>query len=200
MRGITMEYLSKVPNPPSGGRMTMQMGVAGLVCWTAYTLTYTLPNWEAMVLAPMRAAKMSTPKMVALYASHMLSRGLASKTIMMLVVRGGAIVLSLSQVVRASLIIVLSSAIFCGSDSRQCLDGVGVLSVLLVVAGGAVYGVAKKVDALPAARGTTTKLKSDADADANDMSETIASPAPPTLTQRRTSKATTAAETRAPHT
>jgi hypothetical protein len=98
MRGITMEYLSKVPNPPSGDRMTMQMGVTGGALFTLYTLAYTVPNLEALVLAPMRASDMSTLKTVALYGTHMLSRGLASKTIMLLVQRGGATVLSLSQV------------------------------------------------------------------------------------------------------
>lgn len=203
MRGITMEYLSKVPNPPSGNRMTMQMGVTGLALWTLYTLAYTVPNLEALVLIPMRAAKMSTVNTAALYASHMLSRGLASKTIMSVVMRGGATVLSLAQVVRSSLIIVLSSVLFCGSNPRQCLDGVGVMSVLLVVSGGAVYGVAKQVDA-PAAAGkkSTTRRKREKKSDDEDEDETVkpteaevivAPSAPGVATRRRSSAAATTA-------
>ena len=200
MRGITMEYLSKVPNPPSGERMTMQMGVTGLALWTLYTVVYTLPNFEELVMTPVRASNMSALKMTGLYLTHMLSRGMAGKTIMMVVRHpaGGATVLSLAQVVRSSLIIVLSSVLFCGSDPRQCLNGVGVVSVVLVVSGGAVYGVAKKVDDAPAKKSATTsqskKLKSDDDAGDDDDTgtKTIASPAPTMVTRRRTAAVTAA--------
>ena len=215
MRGITMEYLSKVPNPPSGDRMTMQMGVTGLSLWTLYTLVYTMPNLEELVLTPMRASKMSTLYITALYLTHMLSRGMASKTIVMLVSRGGATVLSLAQVVRSSLIIVLSSVLFCGSDPRQCLDGVGLVSVALVIAGGAVYGVAKKLPSAGSSshststkterttRTTRTRTKKsvksddDDDDDVDDKTEetVVASPAVPTTTRRRASVAASAAAT-----
>jgi hypothetical protein len=65
---------------------------------------------------------------------------LASRTITQIVGIGGATVLSLAQVTRASLIIVASSVAFCGSDSRQCLDAAGALSAALVVAGSVYYG------------------------------------------------------------
>ena len=163
LRGITMEYLSHLKNPPSGDRMTMVMGTAGLACFTAgahtrplfsstravsgtkytphipchpltppahrplmiptctpypresayfepksgrvkspcftaYSLVLTAPQFQDLVLAPMRAATASsgTTWIVLLYGSHMLSRGLASKTIMLLVVRGRGLLSSTS--------------------------------------------------------------------------------------------------------
>ena len=64
-------------------------------------------------------------RVAALYLTHALSRGLASKCIVAVVTRGGATALSLAQVVRASLIVVLVSVAFCSTDPRQCLDGAG---------------------------------------------------------------------------
>ena len=86
--------------------------------------------------------------------------------------------------------------------ARQCLDGVGIVSVVLVVSGGAVYGVANKVDNTPAKKSTAAqrkKLKSDDDAGDDDTeTETIASPAPTMVTRRRAAGAT--AEKKSPRT
>ena len=57
--------------------------------------------------------------------------------------RGGSTALSLAQVTRASVIVVLSHFLFCASDARQCLDRAGASSAALVVAGGALFAVAK---------------------------------------------------------
>ena len=138
LRGIAMEYLTKVkPNPPSGDRMTLQMGVSGFLAWCAYAAWFVAPRYRELVAEPFAAAarRYGGAKTVALYATHALSRGVASKCIVALVARGGATVLSLAQVVRASVIVVLCSLAFCGSDARQCLDASGAASAALVVAG-----------------------------------------------------------------
>jgi hypothetical protein len=129
LRGIAMEYLSDAG--VDGRAMMMKMGVTGAVCWGVYTLVFT---------APELGAKVTTPFAAAIYLTHAASRGLASRTITQIVGIGGATVLSLAQVTRASLIIVASSVAFCGSDSRQCLDAAGALSAALVVAGSVYYG------------------------------------------------------------
>ena len=148
LRGICMEYLSNVkPNPPSGDRMTLQIGVCNLLVWLAYTVARTLPRWDELVAVPFAAATSrygGAGRVAALYLTHALSRGLASKCIVAVVTRGGATALSLAQVVRASLIVVLVSVAFCSTDPRQCLDGAGAASAALVVAGGCAYAVAKK--------------------------------------------------------
>ena len=147
LRGIAMEYLTKVkPNPPSGDRMTLQMGVSGFLAWCAYAAWFVAPRYRELVAEPFAAAarRYGGAKTFALYATHALSRGVASKCIVALIARGGATVLSLAQVVRASVIVVLCSLAFCGSDARQCLDASGAASAALVVAGGAYYAVAKK--------------------------------------------------------
>ena len=147
LRGICMEYLSNVkPNPPSGDRMTLQIGVCNLLVWLAYTVARTLPRWDELVSVPFAAAtsRYGAGRVAALYLTHALSRGLASKCIIAVVTRGGATALSLAQVVRASVIVVLVSVAFCSTDPRQCLDGAGAASAALVVAGGCAYAVAKK--------------------------------------------------------
>jgi hypothetical protein len=126
--------------------MTLQMGVSGFLAWCAYAAWFVAPRYRELVAEPLAAAarRYGGAKTFALYATHALSRGVASKCIVALVARGGATVLSLAQVVRASVIVVLCSLAFCGSDARQCLDASGAASAALVVAGGAYYAVAKK--------------------------------------------------------
>ena len=140
LRGIAMEYLSDAG--VDGRAMMMKMGVTGAVCWGVYTLVFTAPELGAKVTTPFAAAttRFGVFNTAALYLTHAASRGLASRTITQIVGIGGATVLSLAQVTRASLIIVASSVAFCGSDSRQCLDAAGALSAALVVAGSVYYG------------------------------------------------------------
>ena len=140
LRGIAMEYLSDAG--VDGRAMMMKMGVTGAVCWGVYTLVFTAPELGAKVTTPFAAAttRFGVFNSAALYLTHAASRGLASRTITQIVGIGGATVLSLAQVTRASLIIVASSVAFCGSDSRQCLDAAGALSAALVVAGSVYYG------------------------------------------------------------
>ena len=190
MRGLIMEYLSKVPNPPSSSRVMLQLGSSGLAVWTVYTLVYTLPNLDSMVLAPLRAAEMSTVNTAALYFTNMVSRGLMGKGMMMVVASSGSTVLSISQVLRSSLVIVGSSAFFCATDPRQCLNREGALSVALVLTGSAVYALAKNGDA------RSVKAKKSKSAAADDAAETIASPPP--MTRRRASLAAATAEKRSP--
>ena len=135
-----MEYLSDAG--VDGRAMMMKMGVTGAVCWAVYTLVFTAPELGAKVTTPFAAAttRFGVFNTAALYLTHAASRGLASRTITQIVGIGGATVLSLAQVTRASLIIVASSVAFCGSDSRQCLDAAGALSAALVVAGSVYYG------------------------------------------------------------
>ena len=145
MRGVTMEYLSKTANPPSGDRMTLQMSVSGLIAWSLYFCVFALPNYDAWVRAPFAEATRAfgVAPTALLYATHAVSRGLTSKGIMGIVRRGGSTALSLAQVTRASVIVVLSHFLFCASDARQCLDRAGASSTALVVAGGALFAVAK---------------------------------------------------------
>ena len=135
LRGIAMEYLSDAG--VDGRAIMMKMGVTGAVCWGVYTLVFTAPELGAKVTTQFAAAttRLGVFNTAALYLTHAASRGLASRTITQIVWIGGATVLSLAQVTRASLIIVASSVAFCGSDSRQCLDAAGALSAALVVAG-----------------------------------------------------------------
>ena len=158
MRGVTMEYLSRAPNPPTGDRMTLQMSVSGLVAWSLYFLVFVLPKFDAWVRAPFAEATRAfgVAPTVLLYATHAVSRGVTSKGIMGIVRRGGSTALSLAQVTRASVIVVLSHFLFCGGDSRQCLDGAGALSAALVVAGGALFAAAKN----GAARGRASRKRS----------------------------------------
>ena len=140
LRGIAMEYLSDAG--VDGRAIMMKMGVTGAACWGVYTLVFTAPELGAKVTTPFAAAttRFGVFNTAALYLTHAASRGLASRTITQIVGIGGATVLSLAQVTRASLIIVASSVAFCGSDSRQCLDAAGALSAALVVAGSVYYG------------------------------------------------------------
>lgn len=146
LRGIAMEYLSD--NGVDGRTMTMRMGVTGVAAWGAYTLAFTARDFGAKVIEPFSAAstRVGVIASFSLYASHALSRGIASGTITQIVSLGGATVLSLAQVTRASIIILLSSVAFCGVDERQCLDGYGVASAALVIAGSAYYGNAKSFE------------------------------------------------------
>ena len=146
LRGIAMEYLSD--NGVNGRTMTMRMGVTGVAAWGAYTLAFTARDFGAKVIEPFSAAstRVGVIASFSLYASHALSRGIASGTITQIVRLGGATVLSLAQVTRASIIILLSSVAFCGVDERQCLDGYGVASAALVIAGSAYYGNAKSFE------------------------------------------------------
>jgi hypothetical protein len=145
MRGVTMEYLSKTKNPPSGDRMTLQMSVTGLVAWSLYFVVFALPDFHEKVRAPFISAtrELGVWKTALLYATHAVSRGLTSKGIMGIVRVGGSTALSLAQVTRASVIVVLSHFLFCADDARQCLDRGGVFSAALVVAGGALFAAAK---------------------------------------------------------
>ena len=145
MRGVTMEYLSKTKNPPSGDRMTLQMSVTGLVAWSLYFVVFALPDFDEKVRAPFISAtrELGVWKTALLYATHAVSRGLTSKGIMGIVRVGGSTALSLAQVTRASVIVVLSHFLFCADDARQCLDRGGVFSAALVVAGGALFAAAK---------------------------------------------------------
>ena len=146
LRGIAMEYLSD--NGVDGRTMTMRMGITGAACWGAYTLAFTAGDFGAKVIEPFSAAstRVGVIASFSLYASHAISRGIASGTITQIVRLGGATVLSLAQVTRASIIILLSSVAFCGVDERQCLDGYGVASAALVIAGSAYYGNAKSFE------------------------------------------------------
>ena len=146
LRGIAMEYLSD--NGVDGRTMTMRMGVTGVAAWGAYTLAFTARDFGAKVIEPFSAAstRVGVIASFSLYASHALSRGIASGTITQIVRLGGATALSLAQVTRASIIILLSSVAFCGVDERQCLDGYGVASAALVIAGSAYYGNAKSFE------------------------------------------------------
>ena len=146
LRGIAMEYLSD--NGVDGRTMTMRMGIIGAACWGAYTLAFTARDFGAKVIEPFSAAstRVGVIASFSLYASHALSRGIASGTITQIVRLGGATALSLAQVTRASIIILLSSVAFCGVDERQCLDGYGVASAALVIAGSAYYGNAKSFE------------------------------------------------------
>ena len=146
LRGIAMEYLSD--NGVDGRTMTMRMGVTGVACWASYTLAFTAPDFGAKVTGPFSAAstRVGAVASFALYATHALSRGLASGTIPKIIAFGGATALSLAQVTRASIIILLSSVAFCGSDERQCLDAYGVASAALVIAGSAYYGTSKSFE------------------------------------------------------
>ena len=146
LRGIAMEYLSD--NGVDGRTMTMRMGVTGVAAWGAYTLAFTARDFGAKVIEPFSAAstRVGVIASFSLYASHAISRGIASGTITQIVSLGGATVLSLAQVTRASIIILLSSVAFCGVDERQCLDGYGVASAALVIAGSAYYGNAKSFE------------------------------------------------------
>ena len=145
MRGVTMEYLSKTKNPPSGDRMTLQMSVTGLVAWSLYFVVFALPDFHEKVRAPFISAtrELGVWKTALLYATHAVSRGLTSKGIMGIVRVGGSTALSLAQVTRASVIVVLSHFLFCADDARQCLDRGGVFSAAFVVAGGALFAAAK---------------------------------------------------------
>ena len=144
MRGVTMEYLSKTANPPSGDRMTLQMSVTGLVAWSLYFVVFAFPDFDEKVRAPFASAtrELGVWKTALLYATHAFSRGLTSKGIMGIVRVGGSTALSLAQVTRASVIVVLSHFLFCADDARQCLDRGGVVSAALVVAGGALFAAA----------------------------------------------------------
>ena len=146
LRGIAMEYLSD--NGVDGRTMTMRMGVCGVACWASYTLAFTAPDFGAKVTGPFSAAstRVGAGASFALYATHALSRGLASGTIPKIIALGGATALSLAQVTRASIIILLSSVAFCGADERQCLDAYGVASAALVIAGSAYYGTSKSFE------------------------------------------------------
>ena len=146
LRGIAMEYLSD--NGVDGRTMTMRMGVTGVAAWGAYTLAFTARDFGAKVIEPFSAAstRVGVIASFSLYASHAISRGIASGTITQIVSLGGATVLSLAQVTRASIIILLSSVAFCGVDERQCLDGYGIASAALVIAGSAYYGNAKSFE------------------------------------------------------
>ena len=146
LRGIAMEYLSD--NGVDGRTMTMRMGITGAACWGAYTLAFTAGDFGAKVIEPFSKAssRVGVVASFALYASHALSRGLASGTITQIVQIGGATALSLAQVTRASIIILLSSVAFCGVDERQCLDAYGAASAALVIAGSAYYGNAKSFE------------------------------------------------------
>ena len=146
LRGIAMEYLSD--NGVDGRTMTMRMGVTGVAAWGAYTLAFTARDFGAKVIEPFSAAstRVGVIASFSLYASHAISRGIASGTITQIVRLGGATVLSLAQVTRASIIILISSVAFCGVDERQCLDGYGVASAALVIAGSAYYGNAKSFE------------------------------------------------------
>tara|TARA_B110000977_G_C11086622_1_gene494939 strand:- start:2509 stop:3609 length:1101 start_codon:yes stop_codon:yes gene_type:complete len=147
MRGITMEYLTTCKSPPTGDRMTLQMSGCGFFAWLAYFLVAVVGQGkvDAFVVNPFRAAVASygTLNTFLLYMTHAVSRGLTSKGVMGIVKAGGSTALSLAQVTRASVIVVMSSLLFCGSDSRQCLDLNGVISAALVVVGGAAFAVAK---------------------------------------------------------
>ena len=61
LRGIAMEYLTKVkPNPPSGDRMTLQMGVSGFLAWCAYAAWFVAPRYRELVAEPFAAARGGT--------------------------------------------------------------------------------------------------------------------------------------------
>ena len=146
MRGVVMEYLSTSANPPSGDRMTLQMSVTGLIVWSLYFTVRVLPNFDVLVTAPFAEATRAfgAAPTALLYVTHAASRGLTSKGMMGIVRGGGATALSLAQVTRASVIVVLSDVLFCASDARQCLDRAGAFSAALVVAGGALFAAAKR--------------------------------------------------------
>jgi len=145
-RGVVMEYLSTSANPPSGDRMTLQMSVTGLIVWSLYFTVRVLPNFDVLVTAPFAEATRAfgAAPTALLYVTHAASRGLTSKGMMGIVRGGGATALSLAQVTRASVIVVLSDVLFCASDARQCLDRAGAFSAALVVAGGALFAAAKR--------------------------------------------------------
>ena len=153
MRGVVMEYLSTSANPPSGDRMTLQMSVTGLIVWSLYFTVRVLPNFDVLVTAPFAEATRAfgAAPTALLYVTHAASRGLTSKGMMGIVRGGGATALSLAQVTRASVIVVLSDVLFCASDARQCLDRAGAFSAALVVAGGALFAAAKRRAASAAA-------------------------------------------------
>lgn len=146
MRGVVMEYLSTSANPPSGDRMTLQMSVTGLIVWSLYFTVRVLPNFDVLVTAPFVEATRAygAAPTALLYVTHAASRGLTSKGMMGIVRGGGATALSLAQVTRASVIVVLSDVLFCASDARQCLDRAGAFSAAFVVAGGALFAAAKR--------------------------------------------------------
>ena len=146
MRGVVMEYLSTSANPPSGDRMTLQMSVTGLIVWSLYFTVRVLPNFDVLVTAPFAEATRAfgAAPTALLYVTHAASRGLTSKGMMGIVRGGGATALSLAQITRASVIVVLSDVLFCASDARQCLDRAGAFSAAFVVAGGALFAAAKR--------------------------------------------------------
>ena len=92
-----MEYLSD--NGVDGRTMTMRMGVTGVAAWGAYTLAFTARDFGAKVIEPFSAAstRVGVIASFSLYASHAISRGIASGTITQIVSLGGATVLSLAQ-------------------------------------------------------------------------------------------------------
>ena len=157
MRGVVMEYLSTSANPPSGDRMTLQMSVTGLIVWSLYFTVRVLPKFDVLVTAPFAEATRAygAAPTALLYVTHAASRGLTSKGMMGIVRGGGATALSLAQVTRASVIVVLSDVLFCASDARQCLDRAGAFSAAFVVAGGALFAAAKR----RAANAATLKRK-----------------------------------------
>jgi hypothetical protein len=130
--------------------MTLQMSVTGLVAWSLYFVVFALPDFHEKVRAPFISAtrELGVWKTALLYATHAVSRGLTSKGIMGIVRVGGSTALSLAQVTRASVIVVLSHFLFCADDARQCLDRGGVFSAALVVAGGALFAAAKHRNAV----------------------------------------------------
>jgi drug/metabolite transporter (DMT)-like permease len=120
-------------------RLCMLVGSWGCLLVSAYIAAYTVPNWDALVAAPMRSQGGDARTVAALYLGLTLCSFAHNLAYFHLLRLTGAVSTGVLTALRTIGVLVGSSALFCDASPVQCLTGQKLLALLLICAGVLTY-------------------------------------------------------------
>ncbi len=138
---VLNEYILLVAPSLAPKRLCALVGLWGCLLLGAYLTAYTLPNWDAAVLAPMRARGADPAWVAGLYAGLTASSFLHNLAYFNLLRLTGAVSTGVLTALRTIGVFLASGWLFCDMAPVQCLTSQKLLAVLVICAGVVVSAV-----------------------------------------------------------
>jgi hypothetical protein len=128
----------------SAGELNGSIGWYGLVMSSVYIALYTIPNWSTLVSEPMAAHSLDWLEVFEVLGLYLLSNLFHRITYWTVVEQTGSIFAGLANALRTVTVFFLSSALFCATNSAQCLTADKTYAAMAVVAGVVCYQLASR--------------------------------------------------------
>lgn len=132
---VAAEKTLNTIDAPTSSQLQVFSSLVGLGVLFTYFLVYVSPNWYELFTKPVIEKQGHMPTILLLYLSLMFSGLLQNYAYFKIIGSSGAVTTGVLQALRAIAVFVLSSILFCSTDSNQCMNMYKTISAAFVVLG-----------------------------------------------------------------